>query len=601
MYNMKAFPILLAIASALSAQQVDWVSQVRNKPITSGGLTDSTRLIWQQAPTSPATLTAALMTVTLAPCPIGLAGADTNHWIYIAGTGTAEWRLISGGTCTSGASTGTITFTPDNSHGAGYTVGSPNGIYEAVAYAGAGATITIPAGVTNTCNLYIQAGVTLTGAGSFVGYPSLGVGATNLSCGIASIPTLVTNATAVTIQNMEVAHSILPTAGGYGVKIAGNFPTIRNVLAINNYAGYFLSGPGGILTQGIIADSFATQSVVAGYLCDPTATGFQIDIYGSWSTDNGLHGLDCTVNGGLGNVTGPRLTGFKTYSNNGNGALFSAGAGSAISNVSIQDSFFGSDNSDEIKMDTRGVQNVIQNTRVELAGQIDNPNVGYNAATVVSAAHTGYGILVTANNNPTTGAPLLISGVVAGSASYSGIGAAGPRTVIVGGSFNQNGKFPSNNTHKAGISVQDTGITIDGAWFGSQNQIYGIEVNNASPIPLAPFGVNYFDPGLTELIRWDQAVTAFGPQIAAYAPRRFGSSCTTAGTVGAVCTSAYTITPAFVDALYTATCTVTGVTSGAPSAPVAVATSGSTLTVTIMAGTAVAAQASGVACIIMHD
>jgi hypothetical protein len=589
--------LALLFAAIAYGQQVDWVSQVRNKPML-----DQRTFVWIRSPTSPSTLTASsLATVTLSKCPIGTAGSDTNHWIYIAGTGTAEWRPITGGTCTSGASTGTIQFTPGNNHTAGYTVGSPHGIYEAVAYGGAGSIITIPAGTTNACNLYIQSGVTLVGTGSFVGYPALGSGATNLSCGVASIPTLVMNATAVTVQNMEVSHSILPTSGGWGVKIAGNFPTLRNVLAINNYAGFYPSGPGGILTQGIIADSFATQSVTDGYLCDPTATGFQIDIYGSWATDNGQHGLNCTVDGALGNVTGPRLTGFRTYSNNGNGALFSAGVGSAISNISIQDSFFGSDNSDEIKMDTRGVQNVIQNTRVELAGQIDNPNVGYNAATVVAATHTGYGILATANNNPTTGSPLLISGVVAGSNSYSGMGIAAPRTVVVGGSTNQNGKFPANNTHKAGISVQDTDIMVTGVHFGAQNQIYGIEVNNAAPIATAQFGSNTFEAGLTNAIKFDQVVTAYSPQIAALQPQRFGASCTTAATVAAECTTAYTISPAFVDTNYTAVCSVNGVASGAPSTPVAVATSGSTLTVTIQAGTAAAAQASGVACIIMHD
>lgn len=69
-------------------------------------------------------------TITLTPCP---AGIDTSHnangpyGVYISGTGTAEAVAVTGGSCTSGASSGTIVFTPGNSHAAGFTVGSASG------------------------------------------------------------------------------------------------------------------------------------------------------------------------------------------------------------------------------------------------------------------------------------------------------------------------------------------------------------------------------------------------------------------------------------------------------------------------------------------
>ncbi len=68
----------------------------------------------------------ATITFTTAnPCPWGMNGSDTNHYIYISGgTGTAEARLITGGTAVAGGTSGTITFTPLNNHTGAYTVTS---------------------------------------------------------------------------------------------------------------------------------------------------------------------------------------------------------------------------------------------------------------------------------------------------------------------------------------------------------------------------------------------------------------------------------------------------------------------------------------------
>lgn len=71
---------------------------------------------------------------TMTPCPLGVNGTDTDHWLYITGgTGTAEPVLITGGTCTSGATTGTITITPTNAHSGAWTVQSATiGMSEAI-------------------------------------------------------------------------------------------------------------------------------------------------------------------------------------------------------------------------------------------------------------------------------------------------------------------------------------------------------------------------------------------------------------------------------------------------------------------------------------
>ena len=69
-------------------------------------------------------------TITLTPCPAGIDtsnNANGPYGVYISGTGTAEAVAVTGGSCTSGASSGTIIFKPGSSHGAGFTVGSASG------------------------------------------------------------------------------------------------------------------------------------------------------------------------------------------------------------------------------------------------------------------------------------------------------------------------------------------------------------------------------------------------------------------------------------------------------------------------------------------
>ena len=72
-------------------------------------------------------------TITLSPCPKGVSGVDTNHYLYIsAGTGTVEAVLITGGTCVPDF-VGTVVFTPANNHSGAWTLASATaGIKEAL-------------------------------------------------------------------------------------------------------------------------------------------------------------------------------------------------------------------------------------------------------------------------------------------------------------------------------------------------------------------------------------------------------------------------------------------------------------------------------------
>ena len=72
--------------------------------------------------------------VTLSPCPLGI---DTSgysmYYAYVSGQGTPEPVMVTGGSCVAGVATGTIIFTPKNSHAAGYKISSASsGIQEAI-------------------------------------------------------------------------------------------------------------------------------------------------------------------------------------------------------------------------------------------------------------------------------------------------------------------------------------------------------------------------------------------------------------------------------------------------------------------------------------
>lgn len=88
-------------------------------------------------------------TITLSPVPLGVNATDSNHYLYISGgTGTAEAVLITGGTAVAGAASGTITFTPTNSHSGAWIIASATaGIQEALQVVGApGAQIVVAEG-----------------------------------------------------------------------------------------------------------------------------------------------------------------------------------------------------------------------------------------------------------------------------------------------------------------------------------------------------------------------------------------------------------------------------------------------------------------------
>jgi hypothetical protein len=90
---------------------------------------------WLQSPTDDLG-TPGSATIHLSPCPLGIDTTSSAHYytykVYIAGKGTPEAVAVTGGSCTPGASSGTISVSTTYAHSAGYTVGSASsGIQEA--------------------------------------------------------------------------------------------------------------------------------------------------------------------------------------------------------------------------------------------------------------------------------------------------------------------------------------------------------------------------------------------------------------------------------------------------------------------------------------
>jgi hypothetical protein len=127
----------------------------------------TTALNWTHTISSP--LTAGVQaTVTLTPCPLGVdTTSGAGYQVFLSGGGNTEAVAVSTtpGACTSGAASGTITFTPFYSYAAGYTVGSASSGIQETINAGCGmdptswknsqCNVTIPAnGPNSSINTY---------------------------------------------------------------------------------------------------------------------------------------------------------------------------------------------------------------------------------------------------------------------------------------------------------------------------------------------------------------------------------------------------------------------------------------------------------------
>ena len=128
--------------------------------------------VWSQSPSANLS-TAGVQTVSLTACPAGVTGTEPYYYVYIAGTGTPEAVLVTGGTCAGNGQAGTLQFTTTNSHPAGYTISSASGgLQEALIVARF-----IPTNPTAVS----QSGKVIVPPGEFAAYARVSIRASNIT------------------------------------------------------------------------------------------------------------------------------------------------------------------------------------------------------------------------------------------------------------------------------------------------------------------------------------------------------------------------------------------------------------------------------------
>ncbi|HLG97147.1 MAG TPA: hypothetical protein VKX49_12615 [Bryobacteraceae bacterium] len=166
-------------------------------------------------------------TVTLTPCPLGVNGSDLGHYYYVSGgIGGPEAVFGTGGTCTSGAASGTLTFVPVNNHSGAWTIGPANaGLQEAFNVAGL-TPVYVPPG---TWQIYAPArppsGQTLTCAGKFT---------TFLQATGAAIGIIDATGTKNRIEHCGFTATTQQTSGGYGIRLGNCGASCDNAFTVIN-------------------------------------------------------------------------------------------------------------------------------------------------------------------------------------------------------------------------------------------------------------------------------------------------------------------------------------------------------------------------------
>jgi len=293
---------------------VDWVSQIKNKPFV------EVRSYNFTAQRPGGTLTASSpASVRLNPCPPGVSGTDTNHYLrVVGGTGTAEAVLITGGSCASGISSGTVSFTPANSHSGAWTVTSASsGIQEAILSSTNGSTIYMTTGTYPVyATIYVDRTIVFQGA-SMSGTVIQG------QTPSAGLFNAVVNST---WKDMHLTSASHQTTGAYGVKLdalgsaSNSFSAFDHVLLSNLWDGilgvnasqftvtssFFLNFWHTGITTGDANSPDAGGPTITGsnffnYAVSPTASAaFQINSTGDITfANNGVNGSANQINTGV--------------------------------------------------------------------------------------------------------------------------------------------------------------------------------------------------------------------------------------------------------------------------------------------------------------
>lgn len=262
------------------------------------------------AQTPGGSLAIGVNTIALAPCPLGVAGADSRHPLYVsAGTGTAEYVVISGGTCTSGASSGNVSFTAANTHTGAWTVQSgTGGVREAILASGGNALVqvtgsTLSIGGPDGIAIDVP-GITLQGTGTRT---TLQARANANSDSVISINAGGSGARLLNLAidgnrgntgtNVTTGRCVLVTGNALRVRIASNYE-------FGCIVGNHISNGGGV-AESILIDSnqinLSSGSSQVGVFVDTAAvrvivTGNDFSDTDTPVTDNSLSGATVASN-----------------------------------------------------------------------------------------------------------------------------------------------------------------------------------------------------------------------------------------------------------------------------------------------------------------
>jgi hypothetical protein len=245
-----------AVVCAFSQQGVDYVTQIRNKPVT-----DARQYAYSFESSSgqvSGNLTVpGTNTLTFLTGPLGVTATAANRYVYISnGTGTPEAAHITGGTCTPLASNCTLIVTTVNPHTGFWTVSSPTfGVQEAIDAENSSVYV-----VDGNYSLY--APITLTTPGGQPVYLEFGYGLITvyapINIGTASVLTgppagLYQPSVGPGFEILQGAGANLPAI----INVTGYSGVIENLMIYGYYQQNPSAGVGILLTNG-------TQSILRG-------------------------------------------------------------------------------------------------------------------------------------------------------------------------------------------------------------------------------------------------------------------------------------------------------------------------------------------------
>ena len=244
---------------------------------------------WVQTPADDLSA-AGTKTIHLSPCPVGI---DTSHnvnaqyAVYIAGTGTAEAAPVTGGSCSPGSGSGTITVTTANPHAAGYTVGSASsGIQEAINDAGSqrGQQVHLLPASSGTPNYKVYSPVFFNSNSSMLsGYGALVQCFTRTACiidgnylggsGMFSTIAGIEFMPGLNVDGVQIA-SIAAASGTYTITTATNHPFVVGDYVILFYSSTSQTQEGRFKVTSVPAANQFTYSVGASTIASVPAYGW---------------------------------------------------------------------------------------------------------------------------------------------------------------------------------------------------------------------------------------------------------------------------------------------------------------------------------------